>query len=185
MLRSVSWSLASDGAGADLPQPRTPSPVRTNLHSKHFIKYAGWRAPSFPNASLAFSPARTGRAQVHSLRKNVGIGGGDLERARLEPRRASFSGTYGTAWKPCPFKTPTRELFRSLFSRARSRQRSMASAAEAWLAASSSTDPSTHKDEPLRYHPFHVRIFSRANLRISVGGGRGSLFILGARPDSA
>jgi hypothetical protein len=97
--------------GADLPQPRTARQVRTNLHSKHFINYAGWRAPSFPNASLAFSPARPGRAQLHSLRKNVGIGGGNLGKARLEPRRTSFSGTYGTAWKPCPFKTPTRQSF--------------------------------------------------------------------------
>src|SRR6202035_2273968 len=34
-----------------------------------------------------------------------------LERARLKPRRASFSMTYGTAGKPCPFKTPTLTVF--------------------------------------------------------------------------
>jgi hypothetical protein len=39
--------------------------------------------------------------------KTSKLAAGALKTRGFKPRRASFSKTYGTAGKPCPFKTPT------------------------------------------------------------------------------
>jgi hypothetical protein len=45
------------------------------------------------------------------LRKNINSATGALKGRGFKPRLTSFSKTYGTAEKPCPFKTPTLGIF--------------------------------------------------------------------------
>jgi len=58
------------------------------------------------------------RARLQWLRKTPKSATGGLERARLQPRRSSFSMAYGTA-EAVPFQNfEAEEFFRNLFNRA-------------------------------------------------------------------
>jgi hypothetical protein len=50
-------------------------------------------------------------AALKRLRINMKFASGALKGSGFKPRLTSFSKTYGTAEKPCPFKTPTPGIF--------------------------------------------------------------------------